>query len=66
MIRIGDLFPIEFSFPCGLTGTTFDKRPVVSLYWFATQQEADTCSRQMRSLFYSKFNAQFKEVSRSF
>ena len=33
-----------------------EKRPVISLYWFASQQPTSTFRRQKYASFYSKFN----------
>ena len=36
---------------------------VISLYWFAAQQQASTLRRQKTGLLYVKFNAEINELS---
>ena len=41
----------------------FEKMKVISLYWFAAQQQTRTIRRQKIGLFYLKFNAEFNEAT---
>ena len=36
---------------------------VISLYWFASQQQASTFRRQKFGLFYLELSAEFNEVA---
>ena len=38
----------------------------MSLYWFAAQQKTSSLRHQKYACFYSKFNAQFDELSPTF
>ena len=40
--------------------------PVISVYWFAAEQQTSTCSRQKSSSIYSKFSAEENELTPSF
>ena len=41
----------------------FEKMQVVSLYWFAAQQQTSTSRRQKFDLFDLKFSTEFSELS---
>ena len=36
---------------------------VISLYWFAAQQQTSTLTQQKLTLFYPKFSVEFNEFS---
>ena len=40
--------------------------PVISLYWFAAQQETSTCRRRKSYSTYSKFSVEMSELAPSF
>ena len=40
--------------------------PVISLYWFAAQQQTSTCRLQKSHSIYSKFSVEEIEVTPSF
>ena len=40
--------------------------PVISLYWFAAQQQTSTCRRQKSHSIYSKFSLEENELTNSF
>ena len=44
----------------------FKKLPVISLYWFAAQQQTSTCRRQKSRSIYSKFSVEWSELTPSF
>ena len=39
---------------------------VISLYWFAAQQQTSACRRQASGSFYSKFSVEWSELTPSF
>ena len=41
----------------------FEKIKAILLYWFAAQQQTSTLTRQKKIFFYSKFSAEFSEIS---
>ena len=45
---------------------TQKKMPVISLYWFAAQQETSTLRRQKSRSIYWKFIVEFSELTPSF
>ena len=45
---------------------TFEKIPVISLYWFALQKQTSIFRRQIYGLFYSKFSEKIFELNASF
>ena len=42
---------------------SFEKMKVISLYWFAAQQQTGTFRRQIFGLFYLEFTAEFNELT---
>ena len=40
--------------------------PVISLHWFAAQQETSTCRRHKSRSIYSKFSVEENELTSSF
>ena len=40
--------------------------PVISMYWFAAQQQTSTLRRQKSRSIYSKFSAELSELTASF
>ena len=40
--------------------------PVISVYWFAAQQQTSTCRRQKSRSIYSKFSVEENELTPSF
>ena len=44
----------------------FEKAQSILLYWIASQQETCTFKRQIFRFFYTKFSAEFTELSQMF
>ena len=40
--------------------------PVISLYWFAAQQQISTCRRQKSCSIYSRFSVEENELTPGF
>ena len=53
---------VHYPLERGLCFKSFENLKVVSLYWFAAQQQTSTLTRQKFGLFYRKLNVKFNEL----
>ena len=60
------LFQNILTLKCALRFEISKKMPIISLYWFAAQQQTSTYNRQKSRTNYSKFSVEWSELTPSF
>ena len=68
-ISIKNVFTNNLTFinpQSALFGLKSQKMPVISLYWFAAQQQTSTLRRQKYRSIYSKFSVELSELTPRF